>query len=529
MPPFLLLALGGCGASHRPEVAVDAGPAGPPFADVTAESGIDFARTTRDDLLSLADTMGGGVCLFDLDGDGDLDVLFTDRARARLYRQSDGVFVDDSSSLPGALADSMGCAVGDWDADGDPDLYVTAIGEDALLRNDGGRLVDVTAAVGISAPDFGSSAAFADFDGDHDLDLFVGQFLSTEVAHPDACAPLPCDLSLLASDPLPNLLFSNEGGSFREAAAEHGLAQADPTLAVAAFDFEEDGDLDLFVANDLGATYPDRLYLNDGTGTFADEAPAHRVDRDATGYGGDGMGVAVADGDRDGRQEIAVTNFQYFQVTYFDCDETFFCPDRGFDVGLAPTRDFLSWGVLLEDFDGDGWTDLFVSNGHVYPTELQAILGRTGPMEMRPQLFWNEDGTFVEQDETGDDALDAPRHGRGVAQGDLDGDGDPDLVQATAAGSPFVLHNETAGRFVRVRPSGRGTDGVGAVVVVTTEDGVQTRQRIGGASYLSASEDVLSFGLGGASSADVEVRFPGGAVVRASDVAAGTTLDVEEP
>ncbi len=530
------LVLAACANSSAPPGGAvdDAGAAetdaGPPFADVSAEMGLDFEREIHDAWLSLPDTMGGGACLFDLEGDGDLDLLFTDRTRARLYRMEGGRLQDATAELPVPLTESMGCATGDYDADGDLDLYVTSVLSDVLLRNDDGRLLDVTADVGIDAPGYGTCAAWGDVDGDRDLDLFVGQFVGWgSVDHPEECTPLPCDLSLFASDPLPNLLWLNDGGTFREAAADRGMTEAEPTLACAMWDFEEDGDLDVFVANDIGARYPDRLYRNDGTGRFADVAPFFRMDEDDSGHGGDGMGVAVGDPDADGRWEVAVTNFQYFRVTYFDCDAVD-CRDRGFEAGLDVTRELLSWGIGFEDFDLDGRQDLFISNGHVHTEEMQRVLGRTGEMEMRPQLLWNTGERYSQQDFPAGGALEAARHGRGVAFGDLDADGDVDVVQAVASGRPWILRNDAAsGGFVRVRPVSPGTDAVGAVVRVRTAAGEQMRAKVGGGSYLAASEDVLTFGIADATEADVEVSFAGGETVTLQGVPAGTTLVVEEP
>jgi hypothetical protein len=510
-PLALGLVLGACGEETTAPLECQAPPSGDArwFVDATSEAGIDFLHHPSTPLCHITDTVGGpGTCAFDKDGDGDLDLYFVDRAGhpSRLF-ENDGsarfTDVTDGAGV-GTPGDAIGCAAFDKDGDGDTDLYVTTTGRDTLYENDGaGRFADVSEASGIVEVGFSASATAGDVDGDGDLDLFVARLVVLETC-PDECYLFP-----LACEAQPNLLYVNDGsGSFAEQAAARGLDEADPSLAALFFDQDDDGDLDLWVGNDMGVAFPDRLYTNDGNGNFVDRG----AELGYSAAGTDTMGGAVGDVENDGILDLVSTDFYDRPTRLFDCfDRELAC---SFDSLPPESSEYVNWGVGLVDFDLDGDLDLFQTSGNVFDPEL---VGDPN------QLFERRDGRWFAHVPAAGDALDRRAVHRGAVFGDLDGDLDVDVVVAANGGSPQILRNvAAAGQAIHVL-----TEPVvpGARVRVTAGGVTQTGQILIGGSYLGTGDPALVFGIGSACQAEVEVRFPDG-TTRSASATAGERLVV---
>jgi hypothetical protein len=490
----LLLALIGCGEGDSGEVTCDPPAAADPqmFVDRTAEVGVTFLHHPTTPLCHITDTIGGpGVCIFDSDGDRDMDVFLTDRAphASALYRNDGATFTD--VAVEAGLAnpgDAIGCLAFDYDGDGDQDLYVTNTGSDTLYRNDGGTFADVTSQAGITETGFSTSATAGDIDADGDLDLFVARVVDLSTC-PDECYLFP-----LACERLTNQLFVNEGGSFIESAASRGLVEADPTLVALFFDQDRDGDVDLYVGNDMGVAFPDRLYVNDGRGYFHDEGGP----RGYSAAGTDTMGVDVGDYNRDGRTDMVTTCFKDRPTRLYDC----YSAETPCSFTSLPQEsiEHVHWGVGFVDFDHDGDLDVFQSAGDVFDPEL---IGSPN------QLYLNRgDGNFDFFPAAAGSALDRRAVYRGVAFGDLDGDIDLDVVVGANGGTPSFLYNVgTRGHGVLVD---LGPGRAGATVTVRAGGRSITEHAVIGGSYGGSSDPRLHFGIGSACEADVEVRFVGG-------------------
>lgn len=511
----------------------------PRFTDITPGSGIVFRHAASKTAVKfLPETMGGGVALLDYDGDGRLDVFFANGAafdsemtsartpdkRAahfwnRLYRQTaDGRFEDVTTraGVAGHRYD-FGAAVGDYDNDGHIDLYVTGYGGNTLYRNQGdGTFVDVTAAAGVPASGWSSSAAFVDVDHDGRLDLFVCRYLDwsweANLVCPAADGSGRAYCHPRQFPPVANVLFRNNGdGTFRDVSRESGIAaHAGKALGVAIDDYDDDGRIDIFVAND---SMPQFLFRNRGGGTFDEVAVAAGVAFDEDGRTFAGMGTDFGDYDGDGRPDLIVTTLSLERYALYRNDgaDGFSYTTHVSGVGRATARGS-GWGTRLLDYDNDGDLDLFVAQGHVLDT---VSLARQGyAYEQPPLLLRNDDGRFT--DVSGE--MGAPFRtagaGRGAAVGDLDNDGDLDVVVANLDGSPVVLRNDaSAGRslLVRLRGTRSNRDGIGAILVLTDTRG-RTQRAIASraSSYQSASDGRVHFGLGAVPAHRLEVRWPSG-------------------
>ncbi|MCK6480772.1 MAG: CRTAC1 family protein [Planctomycetes bacterium] len=488
-------------------------------------------RRTR----ALPEDMGTGVALADFDGDGDLDLLLAgsgplgEGGPCLLYRNDGGLrFADVSAAaLPAVRLVGMGAAAADADGDGDVDAFVSGFGDSLFLRNRGdGTFEDGTDAAGLRAPGFGASAAWADLDGDGDLDLYLCRYVEYRdddglraAASSQYGLRIPAALNPSTFPPAPNLCFRNRGdGTFEEVAGAWGIANpAGRSLGVAAADLDDDGLPEVYVANDVS---DNALFRNLGGGRFEDASyPSCTAD-----YRG-AMGIAVEDLDGDALPEILVThwlaqeNALYHNLTALAAGgrgPSLFFTDAAEPLGLgSPSLDGVKWGAVFSDLEGDGAPDLLVACGSTFEEAADPSRLRPEP----PLLFWNggaRRGFFECVRAAGEEAA-RPRVARGLAAGDLDGDGDEDFVATVHGEPPLLLVNETpaAGPRITVRPRGRGgnTRGIGARVAVTAAGRTRVRRVGASPSYLSTSSTDLVFGLGGDGPPErVEVRFPSGAV-----------------
>jgi tetratricopeptide (TPR) repeat protein len=535
-------------------------PAHPLFTDVTEASGIAFRHENSPTASKyLIETMGGGVALFDYDGDGRLDVFFTNGAALsdpmpaggepdktsprfanRLYRnKGDGTFEDVTvrAGLAGARGYGMGAAVGDYDNDGFTDLYITNYGANILYRNNGdGTFTDVTARARVAAGGWSASAGFFDYDNDGRLDLFVTRYVDfTFAANPYCGERRPgyreyCHPRNFRG--MTNLLFRNSGdGTFADVSAEAGLTKlVGKSLGVALADYDGDGRMDVYVAND---SVPAFLLRNQGGGRFADVALSAGVAYNEEGAAVAGMGADFADYDDDGRPDVFVTTLSGETYSlYRNRNEGFAYTTRGSGVAQA-TLSFSGWGTRFFDYDNDGRKDLFVAQGHVLDTiELTSDHLK---YHQPPLLLKGSGERFVN---AGPDAATAFRHswaGRGAAFGDLDDDGDTDVVVANCGQHPYVLRNDGGNRqhWLAVRTVGTRSnrDGIGCRVKTVTVSGLTQYHTVTTAgSYLSASDKRLLVGLGADERLQlVEVQWPSGTVQRLEDVKADQLLTVREP
>ena len=506
--------------------------ANPHFHDATQEAGIGFVHVNgANGQKFVIETIGPGGGFFDYDGDGRLDIYLINGAavpgteydpapqNALYHNRGDGTFVDvtDYTGV-GDTGYGMGCAVGDIDNDGELDLYVTNFGANVLYRNEGnGTFADVTVAAGVGDESWGASAAFADIDRDGFVDLYVGNYHNFSYANHRVCGEGGSGLQLYcgpeAFDGVTDVLYRNEGdGTFADITAAAGLGSAEgKELGVVFGDVDLDGDPDLYLANDRTLNF---LYLNDGSGHFADEALLAGVAYNEDGDVEAGMGVDMGDYDNDGDPDLFVTNFQWETNTLYENlgDGTFV--DETFPAGLGKDSiAYLAWGTRFFDADNDGDRDLFVANGHL-ESDVEQYQNATFPQ--RNQLFLNVgDGRFEEYAEDGG-ALSLKRVSRGAAFGDYDDDGDIDVLVANVAAQPTLMRNDgVSGHWVRLQLEGRDSNraGIGARVEVTSGGRVQTDEVRSGASYLSQSDVQLHFGLGTATSIErVVVYWPSGRV-----------------
>ena len=531
------------------------------FADVTKASGVSFThRNSATSNKYLVETMGGGVALLDYDNDGRLDIFLTNGAKIedpmppgklpdksdpaywnRLYHQNaDGTFVDvtEKAHLTGMPQNryGMGIAVGDYDNDGFDDLYVTNYGGNTLYHNDGnGTFTDVTGRAGVGASGWSASAGFFDYDNDGRLDLLVTRYVDWTFQNNRHCGETqPGYRSYCHPDNfegMTNLLFHNNGdGTFTDVSEKSGIARSiGKGLGVSFADYDNDGFTDVYVANDSVQCF---LFHNNGDGTFSEVGLTAGVGFNEDGKTFAGMGVDFADYDNDGRPDIVVTDLSNERYMLFrqNADHSFREVTNLSGLGAA-TLSFSGWSTRLFDYDNDGWKDLFVAQGHVMDT-----IEKTAP-NLRylqpPLLLRNDGGRFVRVD--AGDVFQRSWAGRGAAFGDLDNDGDVDIVLSNVGQNAVVLRNDGGNRNNWIQITARGTtsnrDGIGSRVKVVSASGQSQYFTVSpSAGYLSASERRLTVGLGSdASAALVEIRWPSGAVERFENVKAGQTLTATEP
>jgi len=522
-----LLALvigGGCGGGDKP--AAPPSPTPPPFHFVEAAGVPTVVWCGRREKPHLLESGGSGLALLDYDGDGDLDLYVVngwrlegekvvERGRNALYRnRGDGTF-EDVTEAAGVGDDGWGCgaAVGDVDGDGDPDLFVTNFGPDVLYRNRGdGTFERAKDPPGIDG--WSAGAVFFDADGDGDEDLFVGAYVDCTLEEVLKAKPTldwhgrKVMLGPFGLEGKRNAYFENAGGGrFVEATAKAGLVDAGAyfSFGVIALDLDGDGDVDLYVANDSNPNY---LYRNEGEGKFKEVGLWSGAALDTAGAAQAGMGVAAADVDGDGDPDLLVTNFAQDASTLYRNEGKGLFTDVSETSGVkAPTYRPLSWGVALEDFDLDGDLDCYIANGHIYPQADDTPDAVTSYAQANLLLANRGDGRFVDASRDAGPGLAVTRSSRGVAAGDIDNDGDIDLVVSNVDAPPTVLLNETArrGRWLTVDAPGARK------VVVEAGSRRWVRHGVAGGSFCSASDPRFHFGLGPVDKIDrVTVTWPDG-------------------
>jgi hypothetical protein len=482
--------------------------------------------------------MGGGCALLDYDGDGRLDIFFANGAALsdpmpkgarpdkreprfwdRLYRQkSDGDFEDvtERAGLRGA-GYSMGAAAADYDNDGDVDLYVTGYGGATLFRNRGdGSFEDVTRKADAAVPGWSSSAGWFDYDADGRLDLLVLRYMEWDFEAGSLFCGAPSLRAYCHPDNFKGaanvLLRQKPDGTFEDASAAAGVADAvGKGLGLAFTDYDDDGRTDVFVAND---SVPQSLYRNRGDGTFEETALAAGVGYDENGRTFAGMGVDAADYDNDGRTDFFVTALSNETYALFrnNGDGSFTYATNTSGVGRI-TVTYAGWGARFMDFDNDGLADLFVAQGHVLDTVERASSHLT--YRQTPLLMRNTGRGFVDVSATAGAAFALPLAARGAAFGDVDNDGDADIVVGQTGGPALLLYNNgTRHRWLGLRLASRRSNrqGLGARVTLTDDAGARRVFDVTTAgSYLSSSDPRLLVGLGPRGGVRaVEVRWPGG-------------------
>ena len=522
------------------------------FTDVTADSGVRFTNvfgTAKK--LWIRETTGSGAALLDYDRDGDLDVYLVqgmswEQAERgapgppdRFYRNDGGWRFTDVTEAA-RLGDTDwggGVAVGDVDGDGWPDLFVANDGPDRLYRNRGdGSFEDWTARSGLSDLRWNTSAAFGDIDRDGDLDLYVCAYIEFDPDFIRSLDPKFCrwkDLLVMCGPnglpAIPDRLYRNLGGGrFEDVTQAAGVDQPDGKgLGVIFFDADADGDQDLYVAND---STPNHLFRNDGRGRFEEDALLAGVALSEGGRAQAGMGADSGDLDADGDLDLVVTNFQDDYTTLYRNDGEGHYTDVSELWGLALlTREYLSWGVRLADFDLDGDLDLFQVSGHVYPQVEGTAVGES--YRQRAQLLLQQGGRFHELEASGS-ALAEPRSGRGAAFGDLDGDGDTDIVINVMDGPAVLLRNDlgAAERALLVRLiNPQGGDALGARAELQNGERRMVREVQTGGSYLSSNDPRIVFGVDpDRGPLRLKVRWPSGASESFEGLRAGFEVTIQE-
>jgi len=520
-----------------------------PVFEVKLQPNLDFIlRNSPTPQKYLIETMPGGVALLDYNNDGLLDIFVVNGGRVtspmripenfdrsnpsywnRLYRQNkDGSFTDVTKEAGLASAGNgnygMGVAIGDYDNDGYPDIYVTNYGKNTLYHNNGdGTFTDVTERAGVAAGGWSESAGFVDYDNDGKLDLFVTRYMEWDTKRSKTCGGewhTYCPPEEFPATT--NILYHNRGdGTFEDVSQRSGIAaKKGRALGVAFADYDDDGFTDIFVANDGMQQF---LFHNNGDGTFTEVGMSAGVALSEDGRRLSGMGAVFQDYDNDGRPDIIVTELprEIYGVYHNDGKGSF--SYRSLQTGLGVLSSGSSgWGVGLEDFDNDGWKDLFVAQGHVLDN-VETIDPSLHYKEL-PLLAMNNQGRF----ERADPGLTTPVAGRGAAFGDLNNDGWQDVVMTVLGGPPQVLINRGGKQHwlvIKLRGTRSNRDGLGARVRVNG----QTRFATTSGSYLSASDKRLHFGLGAAETAKVEIDWPSGKRQTLSDVRADQFLEVVEP
>jgi enediyne biosynthesis protein E4 len=528
----------------------------PQLVDITTSTGIKFEHLSSPEQKYIVESMSGGVALIDYDRDGWPDIYFTNaqsvemalsgkKARSALYHNNhDGTFTDvtDKAGV-GYPCWAMGVVVGDYNNDGWPDLLLTCFGGVVLYRNNGdGTFTDVTKRTGLSGDSgWATGAAFGDYDNDGWADLFVSHYVDLNLSNLPAFGSMKtckyhgidvqCGPRGLNGSP-DNLYRNNGDGTFTDVSKKAGVDDPQNRFGLTAVwsDFNNDGRLDLFVTND---GQPNYLYRNDGNGHFTDVAPIAGVAFSQDGVEQANMGIAFGDYQHSGLCSLAISHFNDEYMTLFQNDGQMNFTDVSYASGIAPaTTPYVGWGDAFFDFDNDGWPDLFLVNGHVYP-QVDSI--DTAAKYREPALlFLNQrDGTFKNISKLVGLAIQTPQVSRGVAIGDLFNDGRLDIVIENLKGGPMILQTQggPANHWISFALEGTKSNrlALNARIKATTGDLVQTGEVLSGGSYLSQNDLRIHFGLGSKDHVDkVEILWPDGKTEVRTNLAADHYYTIKE-
>jgi hypothetical protein len=535
------------------------------FVNVAKQAGLTHKTVYGDEHKNkyLLETTGCGVALFDYDNDGWLDLFFVNGTRlnldpkifpkgqepaTHLYRNNrDGTFADVTKQAGLSRTGwGQGVCVGDFDNNGFEDLFISYYGKNALYRNNGnGTFADVSEKAGVAGTGtrWGSGCAFVDYDKDGKLDLFVANYIDLDLKTAPTPETGPCLYKgvMVACGPPgltggKNILYHNEGdGTFADVSAKAGITNTAGTygLGVLTADFDGDGWTDIYVANDSA---PAALYHNQKNGRFTDIGAVSGTAYSVDGKPQAGMGVTAGDFDGDGLPDIFKTNFSGDTSTLYrnlgQKEGIPFFDDVTFTSGIGVNTRWLGWGCGFLDFDNDGWLDILLVNGHVYP-EVEKLTTEAGYAQ-RKVLYQNRrDRTFIDITDQVGGALLEPTAGRGCAFGDYDNDGDLDVIINPVNDVPALLRCDakTGNNWVAVRAIGvkSNRSGIGAVVKVISDDRAQMAEVRSGGSYYSQNDLRVHFGLGQAMKIkSIEVRWPSGAVDQINDVNVNQAVQIKE-
>jgi enediyne biosynthesis protein E4 len=517
------------------------------FVDIATQSGLTVPNTFggKDTKQSILESTGTGAAIFDFDGDGANDIFIANGppSRSELYRNDGRGHFTEVGQQAGLTATGWAQAVcvGDIDNDGRPDLFVTYYGHNVLYRNLGnGKFEDVTARSGlpVNGTRWGSGCALLDYDRDGKLDIFVANYVDLDQSNvPKPGSSKNCEWKGLAVwcgphglPPARNALFHNNGdGTFTDVSEKAGILKPGPRYGLGAItaDFDNDGWPDIYVACDQT---PSLLYRNNHDGTFEERGDAAGVAYNADGALQAGMGIAVADYDGNGFLDIAKTNFSGDRPSLFKNEDGSFFEDVSEMAGLGRNQ-LLGWGIAFLDVDEDGWPDLVMANGHVYPEVDRSPIGET--YRQKTLLYRNlGNGRFADITQSAGPGFAPKRPARGLAIGDLDGDGRPEIVIVNMNEKPTLLKN-VGPRQNAIAIALTGTksnrSAIGARCTVEAGGRKQMADVVSGGSYFSQNSLTLYFGLGKAAKVDrLEVRWPAGETQVWMDVAANGTVGLTE-
>jgi hypothetical protein len=526
------------------------------FTDVAATAGLTHPSIygETDHATYLLENLGGGCAFFDYDNDGWIDIFVMSGRRLdstpagstnRLYKNNrDGTFTDVTEKAGLTSAGwAIGVCVGDYNNDGFEDLFLTYFGQNRLYRNNGdGTFTDATEKAGLLQPGThsGSGCTFVDYNRDGYLDLFVSNYLDIDLATapkpslqlPDCSyegVPVACGPRGLKT--ARHFLYRNNGdGTFTDVSKESGVAAISGSygLTAVAFDADEDGWPDIFVACD---STPSLLLMNNHDGAFREEALLRGIAVNADGQEMSGMGVGLGDYDLNGHTDLLKTHFQHQASGLYRNNGKAEFEDVTVKAGLGAEQRFISWGCGLTDLDNDGYPDILIVCGTVYP-ELEKTFPKYPAHDPRLVFRNRGDGTFVQLgDETGP-GISARHMSRGCAFGDFDNDGDLDVLIINQNEPPSLLRNDApaANHWIKVRLEGvkSNRSAIGARVVVRYSGKIQVQEVLSQASYLSSNDPRLHFGLGAATTTDIEIRWPLGLTESFRAIAANQLVTIRE-
>jgi enediyne biosynthesis protein E4 len=554
---FLPSLLGGEQPAANPRVKAGAPCAGKvtQFEDITAKTGITFSHVVSPEKKYIFESMSAGVLLVDYDRDGWLDIYFTNAptigmlkegktARGALYHNNhDGTFTDvtDKAGV-GTPCFAMGGAVGDYNNDGWPDLYITCLQGNVLYRNNGdGTFTNVAKEAGVVDGRFSTGAAFGDYDHDGNLDLMVASYIDFDINNlPSFGKRQFCKLKDLDVQCGPrglkgatDALFHNNGdGTFTDVSKQSGMDDPAAYYGMTPIwsDFDRRGEFDLYLADDSTPSY---FYRNKDRKTFDEIGLESGTALNGDGSEQGGMGVTVGDYLHTGYPAIFKTNFEGEYNVLYRNDGHYNFKDVSFESGLATISiPYVGWGTWFADFDNDGWLDLMVVNGHVYP-QVDTVVGNVGYKQPK-FLFMNQhDGTFCDASKLAGPALMEKRPSRGAAFGDLFNDGHIDVVVEDIDGGPMVLRNrgDDGNHWITLELASpeKNRLAIGALVKAVAGDVVQTEEVHSGGSYISQNDLRVHFGLGQATKADlIEIHWSSGRVEKIQNLAADHFYSVME-